>query len=75
MSLSVAPDGSSVQGTVLGDDGNIWFTNGSGSGDVPLGRMTPTGDVTPFRPPGVTHAFAIKSAMLMSRLGAGCADD
>ena len=23
----------------------------------------------------VSHAFAIKSAMLMSRLGAGCADD
>ena len=46
---------------VLGDDGNIWFTNGSGSGDVPLGRMTPSGDVTPFRPPGVTHAFAITS--------------
>ena len=23
----------------------------------------------------VNHAFAIKSAMLMSRLGAGCADD
>jgi cobalt-zinc-cadmium efflux system membrane fusion protein len=23
----------------------------------------------------VTHAFAIKSAMLLSRLGAGCADD
>ena len=23
----------------------------------------------------VTHAFALKSAMLMSRLGAGCADD
>jgi cobalt-zinc-cadmium efflux system membrane fusion protein len=23
----------------------------------------------------VTHGFAVKSAMLMSRLGAGCADD
>ena len=23
----------------------------------------------------VSHAFAVKSAMLMSRLGAGCADD
>ncbi len=23
----------------------------------------------------VTHTFALKSAMLMSRLGAGCADD
>ncbi len=51
----------SPRNLVLGDDGNIWFTNGSGTSDVPLGRMTPSGDVTPFRPAGVTTADAITS--------------
>lgn len=44
---------------VLGADGNIWFTNSSG--DIPLGRMTPAGQVTPFTPDGLNQAHAITS--------------
>jgi streptogramin lyase len=46
---------------VLGDDGNLWFTNGSVTGDRPLGRMTPSGNVTSITPDGVTFARAITS--------------
>ncbi|MDO8544822.1 MAG: efflux RND transporter periplasmic adaptor subunit [Opitutaceae bacterium] len=39
------------------------------------GRRELLQGVTPQDQIAVSHAFAIKSAMLMSRLGAGCADD
>jgi len=39
------------------------------------GRQEVLAGVTPREEIAVSHAFAIKSAMLMSRLGAGCADD
>lgn len=39
------------------------------------GRQEVLTGVKPEDQIAVTHAFAIKSAMLMSRLGAGCADD
>ena len=39
------------------------------------GRMEILAGLKPQEQIAVTHAFAIKSAMLMSRLGAGCADD
>ena len=39
------------------------------------GRQELLSGVRPHEQIAVSHAFAIKSAMLMSRLGAGCADD
>jgi cobalt-zinc-cadmium efflux system membrane fusion protein len=39
------------------------------------GRMEVLSGVKPQEQIAMRHAFAIKSAMLMSRLGAGCADD
>ena len=39
------------------------------------GRQELLSGVTPHEQIAVSHAFALKSAMLMSRLGAGCADD
>jgi len=39
------------------------------------GRLEVLAGLKPHEPIAVSHAFAIKSAMLMSRLGAGCADD
>ncbi|HRZ99977.1 MAG TPA: efflux RND transporter periplasmic adaptor subunit [Candidatus Paceibacterota bacterium] len=39
------------------------------------GRMEILAGLKPEDPIAVSHAFAVKSAMLMSRLGAGCADD
>lgn len=39
------------------------------------GRQEILSGLTPQDQIAVSHAFAIKSAMLMSRLGAGCADD
>jgi cobalt-zinc-cadmium efflux system membrane fusion protein len=39
------------------------------------GRQEVLSGVEPADQIAVSHAFAIKSAMLMSRLGAGCADD
>jgi cobalt-zinc-cadmium efflux system membrane fusion protein len=39
------------------------------------GRLEVLAGLKPQEPIAVSHAFAIKSAMLMSRLGAGCADD
>jgi membrane fusion protein, heavy metal efflux system len=39
------------------------------------GRQEVLAGVTPQEQIAVSHAFAVKSAMLMSRLGAGCADD
>jgi cobalt-zinc-cadmium efflux system membrane fusion protein len=39
------------------------------------GRLEVLAGLNPQEPVAVSHAFAIKSAMLMSRLGAGCADD
>lgn len=39
------------------------------------GRQEVLTGITPQDQIAVTHAFALKSAMLMSRLGAGCADD
>ncbi|MFO1512090.1 MAG: efflux RND transporter periplasmic adaptor subunit [Verrucomicrobiota bacterium] len=39
------------------------------------GRQEIISGLTPQDQIAVSHAFAIKSAMLMSRLGAGCADD
>ena len=39
------------------------------------GRQEVLAGVNPQDQIAVSHAFAIKSAMLMSRLGAGCADD
>jgi cobalt-zinc-cadmium efflux system membrane fusion protein len=39
------------------------------------GQQEVLAGVTPEEEIAVSHAFAIKSAMLMSRLGAGCADD
>ncbi len=39
------------------------------------GRQEVLAGVKPEEQIAVSHAFAIKSAMLMSRLGAGCADD
>ena len=39
------------------------------------GRQEVLTGVNPQDQIAVSHAFAIKSAMLMSRLGAGCADD
>ncbi len=39
------------------------------------GRCEVLTGLQPQEPVAVTRAFAIKSAMLMSRLGAGCADD
>jgi cobalt-zinc-cadmium efflux system membrane fusion protein len=39
------------------------------------GRMEVLAGLKPQEEIAVTHAFAVKSAMLMSRLGAGCADD
>lgn len=39
------------------------------------GRLEVLAGLKPGEPIAVTRAFAIKSAMLMSRLGAGCADD
>ena len=39
------------------------------------GRLEVVTGLRPQEQVAVSHAFAIKSAMLMSRLGAGCADD
>lgn len=39
------------------------------------GRVEILAGLKPDEAIAVTHAFALKSAMLMSRLGAGCADD
>lgn len=39
------------------------------------GRQEILGGLQPQEEVAVNHAFALKSAMLMSRLGAGCADD
>jgi len=39
------------------------------------GRQELLSGVNPREQVAVTHAFALKSAMLMSQLGAGCADD
>jgi len=39
------------------------------------GRLEVLAGLKPQEQIAVNHAFAIKSAMLMSRLGAGCADD
>lgn len=39
------------------------------------GRLEVLAGLKPDEPVAVTHTFALKSAMLMSRLGAGCADD
>jgi len=39
------------------------------------GRLEVLAGLKPREAIAVTHAFAVKSAMLMSRLGAGCADD
>jgi cobalt-zinc-cadmium efflux system membrane fusion protein len=39
------------------------------------GRREILAGLKPEEPIAVRHAFAVKSAMLMSRLGAGCADD
>ena len=39
------------------------------------GRVEVLAGLKPHEEIAVSHAFAIKSAMLMSRLGAGCADD
>ena len=39
------------------------------------GRQEVLSGLSPQNQIAVSHAFAIKSAMLMSRLGAGCADD
>jgi len=39
------------------------------------GRQELLAGLEPQEEIAVSHAFAIKSAMLMSRLGAGCADD
>jgi cobalt-zinc-cadmium efflux system membrane fusion protein len=39
------------------------------------GRQEVLAGLKPEDKIAVNHAFAIKSAMLMSRLGAGCADD
>jgi cobalt-zinc-cadmium efflux system membrane fusion protein len=39
------------------------------------GRLEVLAGLKPEEQIAVSHAFAIKSAMLMSRLGAGCADD
>jgi membrane fusion protein, heavy metal efflux system len=39
------------------------------------GRQEVLAGLKPDEPIAVSHAFALKSAMLMSRLGAGCADD
>ncbi|TAN37740.1 MAG: efflux RND transporter periplasmic adaptor subunit [Verrucomicrobia bacterium] len=38
-------------------------------------RLEVLAGLKPQEPVVISHAFAIKSAMLMSRLGAGCADD
>lgn len=39
------------------------------------GRRQIVAGLKPQEPVAVTHTFALKSALLMSRLGAGCADD
>jgi membrane fusion protein, heavy metal efflux system len=39
------------------------------------GRQEVVSGLSPQEQIAVTHAYALKSAMLMSRLGAGCADD
>jgi cobalt-zinc-cadmium efflux system membrane fusion protein len=39
------------------------------------GRQEVRAGLRPEEEIAVRHAFAVKSAMLMSRLGAGCADD
>ena len=39
------------------------------------GRLEILAGLKPEEQIAVSHAFAVKSAMLMSRLGAGCADD
>jgi hypothetical protein len=39
------------------------------------GRQEVLAGLKPQECIAVRHAFAIKSALLMSRLGAGCADD
>jgi cobalt-zinc-cadmium efflux system membrane fusion protein len=39
------------------------------------GRRQVAAGLKPQEPVAVTHTFALKSALLMSRLGAGCADD
>jgi cobalt-zinc-cadmium efflux system membrane fusion protein len=39
------------------------------------GRVEVRAGLAPQEPVAVSHAFAVKSALLMSRLGAGCADD
>jgi len=39
------------------------------------GRLEVLAGLKPEEQIAVSHAFAVKSAMLMSRLGAGCADD
>jgi len=62
--VTLFPTTSPVDNTidlVLGDDGNIWFANGAVTRDRLLGRMTPSGDVTSFTPPGVTFARTITS--------------
>ena len=39
------------------------------------GRREVLAGLKPQEEIAVSHSFAVKSAMLMSRLGAGCADD
>ena len=39
------------------------------------GRLEVLAGLKPQEQVAISHAFAVKSAMLMSRLGAGCADD
>lgn len=55
------PEEVEPEGLALGPDGNLWFTGVSGrysaehsgsDGVGYVGRMTPTGDMTLFRPPG-----------------------
>ena len=40
--------GSDPEGITLGPDGNLWFTEHSGSGSGAIGRITPSGVVTEF---------------------------
>jgi len=39
------------------------------------GHLQVLAGLAPQEPVAITHTFALKSALLMSRLGAGCADD
>jgi streptogramin lyase len=50
--------GTSPEGVAVGSDGNVWVTN---PGDDTISRITPAGNVTTLRPPGISRPDGIVS--------------